>query len=274
VTYNVTHVTTYRYASPASHSQNDVSLIPRTTRLQTLHDQTWSVQPEPQHQRDHRDYFGNAWRSFAFEHPHKELRIEVASSVSVNDQRADPGDGSTGGWEPFVHPSPFVPVAPAYAAYAQPFFPTGGDRLAGLRSFTEQMFSDFTYDTEATEVSTPVKEFFRMRRGVCQDYAHLALACLRSLGIPARYVSGYLNTQPPPGKEKVLGADASHAWLAAWCPPFGWVDIDPTNGVLASSGHVTLAWGRDYGDVPPLRGVVLGGGGATLTVEVSVIEQR
>ncbi len=270
--YRVIHTTTYTYTSPAALSQNDARLTPRDTVFQKLVSQQWITDPAPESEQEHRDFFGNTWRSFAFEQPHRSLRIEVQSNVQVNHPDTMIGDGSLGGWQPFLLASPYVPLGGEYARYAGPSFPTGRDRLSGLIDLTERLFADITYDPEATEISTPVAEFFRTRRGVCQDYAHLALACLRSTGIPARYVSGYLNTIPPPGKEKVLGADASHAWVAAWCDGLGWVDLDPTNGVVVRDNHITLGWGRDYGDVPPLRGVVLGGGVATLVVQVSVLE--
>jgi transglutaminase-like putative cysteine protease len=155
-------------------------------------------------------------------------------------------------------------------AYGRACFPQGRDAAEALFDLNRRVFADFTYDAKATQIGTPVEEFFVKRRGVCQDFSHLLVALLRSLSIPARYVSGYLNTVPPPGKDKVFGADASHAWVAAWLPQLGWVDVDPTNGLVVGDGHVTLAWGRDYGDVAPLKGVVLGGGAQTLKVEVTV----
>lgn len=270
MTYRIIHATTYHYSTPAALSQNDVRLTPRCTPFQELDSHHWITSPQPDRHNERTDYFGNTWHSFAFEQPHRELRIESHSDVSVVQRTGVAGDGATGGWEPFLLPSPFVPTGGEYFDYAQRSFPAGSDRLTGLIELTERLFADIVYDPEATEISTPVSQFFHQRRGVCQDFAHLALACLRSIGIPARYVSGYLNTTPPPGKEKVVGADASHAWIAAWCDGLGWVDLDPTNGIAVADNHITVAWGRDYGDVPPLRGVVLGGGAATLTVEVTV----
>ena len=165
-----------------------------------------------------------------------------------------------------------VPVGPEFAAYASPEFPPGRPVLEGLLALTHRVFHDFTFDPRATEVSTPVAEVLRNRAGVCQDFAHLMLACLRSLGLPARYVSGYLETAPPPGATRLLGADASHAWISLFCgEAAGWVDADPTNNILPGERHITVAWGRDFSDVSPLRGVTLGAGGQSLAVAVDVI---
>jgi transglutaminase-like putative cysteine protease len=145
--------------------------------------------------------------------------------------------------------------------------------LDAVLELTTRIYDDFTFDTKATTVATSLADVFRLRRGVCQDFARFEIACLRSLGIPALYVSGYLETAPPPGKPRRIGADASHAWLAVYCPGKGWIDVDPTNNVLPSTGHITLAWGRDYGDVSPIRGVILGGGGHSLQVNVDVVRK-
>ena len=141
---------------------------------------------------------------------------------------------------------------------------------AALRELTERIHRDFVFDSRVTTVRTPAEEVFQKRRGVCQDFAHVQIACLRSIGIAARYVSGYLRTYPPPGRPRLIGADASHAWLSAYARDLGWLDMDPTNNVAPTDGHVTVAWGRDYGDVSPLRGLILGGGGHTLKVEVDM----
>ena len=173
----------------------------------------------------------------------------------------------------FVFESPFVPRLEALQTYARPSFPAGRSLLDGADDLMRRIHVDFAYDGEATEVHTPLSEVLRLRRGVCQDFAHVMIGALRSLGLPARYVSGYLLTEPPPGMPRLLGADASHAWVSAWCPQAGWVDFDPTNAVRPGEQrtHVTLAWGRDYGDVIPLRGVIRGGGAHRLSVAVSVL---
>ncbi len=161
--------------------------------------------------------------------------------------------------------------APKLRDYAAESFPARRPLLEGVRNLTHRIHEDFRFDTKATEVSTPVETFFEKRRGVCQDFAHLQIACMRSLGLPARYVSGYLRTLPPPGKPRLVGADASHAWCAAWSPGAGWVDFDPTNDCVPTDGHITVAWGRDYSDVSPIYGVLLGGASHTLDVGVDVM---
>ncbi len=160
---------------------------------------------------------------------------------------------------------------PELKRYALESFPPRRPLLEAVRELTRRINRDFRFDTKATEISTPVETFFEKRRGVCQDFSHLQIACLRSLGLPARYVSGYLRTLPPPGRPRLIGADASHAWCAAWSPGLGWVDFDPTNDCIPTDGHITLAWGRDFGDVSPVYGVLLGGAGHTLKVSVDVM---
>jgi transglutaminase-like putative cysteine protease len=171
----------------------------------------------------------------------------------------------------FVFASPYVPLLTALHDYAQPIFTPDRSYLDAAIALMEQVHGDFAYESGVTEVDTPLIDAFRLRRGVCQDFAHLMLGMLRSLGLPARYVSGYLQTQPPPGQPRLLGADASHAWISIWCPVLGWVDLDPTNAVMPDASHVTVAVGRDYGDVVPLRGVIQGGASHTLEVSVDVI---
>jgi transglutaminase-like putative cysteine protease len=171
----------------------------------------------------------------------------------------------------FTFDSPYTVAGPAALAYARSSFAPGRPLLEAALDLTRRIHADFVYDGTATEVATPVDQVLRERRGVCQDFAHLELACLRQLGLPARYVSGYLRTYPPPGGTPLVGADASHAWLAIWCPGHGWLDLDPTNGLLPGDEHVTLAWGRDYGDVSPINGVILGGGEHEVAVAVDVV---
>jgi len=270
--YRVIHSSEYTYATPAALSLNDACLVARETPFQKVHAQEFHTEPRDDYHKDRTDWFGNHWRLYAFEKPHKRLEIVSTHDVEVF-RRGSLGDGSTSGYKPFLAPSPFIRPSEGFAAYGRSSFPSGGDPVAGLTDLTQRLFHDFRYDPKATEIGTPVEEFFTERKGVCQDFAHLMLAILRSLGIPARYVSGYLNTLPPPGKEKVFGADASHAWVAAWSPGYGWVDFDPTNGIVVGDDHITLAWGRDYGDVTPLKGVVLGGGPQKLEVKVTVLAQ-
>lgn len=267
--YQVIHSTVYDYTTSAALSLNEVCLVARGTSYQSVARHSFHTEPRDDYHRDRTDFFGNHWRLYSFEKPHHHLEITSKQTVEVN-RSGRLGDGELSGGEPFLPPSPFVRWNPDMQAYGRACFPQGRDAAEALFDLNRRVFADFTYDAKATQIGTPVEEFFVKRRGVCQDFSHLLVALLRSLSIPARYVSGYLNTVPPPGKDKVFGADASHAWVAAWLPQLGWVDVDPTNGLVVGDGHVTLAWGRDYGDVAPLKGVVLGGGAQTLKVEVTV----
>lgn len=271
--YQIVHSTRYEYSESAALSLNEICLKARKTPFQTVLSHRFETSPKEEYYRERVDFFGNAWRLYSFEKPHKLLEIISINEVEVGRDPAQ-GDGQLEGYEVFLYPSPFVPLDPQYAEYGRGCFPPGGNLLDGFLDLNRMIYRDMTYDPKATDVSTPVETFFRDRKGVCQDYTHLMLAVLRSLGIPARYVSGYLNTLPPPGKEKIQGADASHAWVGVYHPQFGWIDLDPTNGIPVGNNHITLAWGRDYGDVSPLKGVVLGGGLQTLKVEVTVREDR
>jgi transglutaminase-like putative cysteine protease len=188
---------------------------------------------------------------------------------SLCERCADRGTEDSAAGE-FRFDSPSIMREAPFAEYAAQSFPNDRPLLEGLRDFTARIHRDFRFDPRATTVATPLDEVFKKRRGVCQDFAHFAIAGLRSIGLPARYVSGYLETLPPPGKPRLVGADASHAWLAVWCPGHGWIDADPTNNLLPGDRHVTVAWGRDFSDVSPLRGVVVGGGGASPAVSVDV----
>ena len=170
----------------------------------------------------------------------------------------------------FVYDSHYVKASPALAAYAAPSFPANRPVLEAARDLTRRIHQDFQYDPKATTVATPIQEVLEHRRGVCQDFAHLQIGCLRALGLSARYISGYLRTVPPPGQERLVGVDASHAWLSVYCPGWGWVDLDPTNDLIPSDGHLVLAWGRDYDDVSPVKGVNLGGGRHSVIVGVDV----
>jgi transglutaminase-like putative cysteine protease len=170
----------------------------------------------------------------------------------------------------FLYDSPYVTIDDDTYEFVRECFPPGRPILAGVMDLTSRIFKEFTYEGGVTDVSTPVKDVLKARKGVCQDFAHVEIAALRSLGLPARYISGYLLTHPPEGQEKLVGADASHAWLSAWCPGLGWIDFDPTNNCIPNDEHITLAWGRDYGDVSPINGFMVGGGHHTPTVSVDV----
>jgi transglutaminase-like putative cysteine protease len=245
------------------------------------------VDPWPAVSREHGDFFGNRVSYFAIQQSHSHLDITALSEVEVQPQ-TPPDPGSTVPWELalervhagrgdtsaeariFTLPSPMVPRDPAATDYGRPSFPPGRPLLAAVADLMGRIYRDFEYDPHFTTVSTPVQEVLSHRRGVCQDFAHLGLTCLRGLGLAARYVSGYLETLPPPGQAKLQGSDASHAWFAVFIPDLGWVDFDPTNDQMAGEQHITTAIGRDYLDVAPVRGVFYGGGTHKLSIAVDV----
>jgi len=285
----ILHKTMYRYSEPASLSQNELMLQPRTTGTQRLLQSRLDIVPAPQYLQPHTDCFGNVAHVFMVQHPHDELAVTATSTVATAPP-ATPAPAATADWETvarrlaacrqppdldayqFVFASPLIAVPPAARAYAQRSFPPGTSLLQGALSLVGRIFSDFQYDKAATTVDTSVDQVLASRKGVCQDFAHLAISCLRSLGLAARYVSGYLQTSPPPGRPRLIGADASHAWVSLFVPDHGWVDLDPTNNLVPGDTHITLAWGRDYADVSPVKGVVMGGGKHTLSVMVDVEE--
>jgi transglutaminase-like putative cysteine protease len=285
--YRISHQTSYHYADPASLSQNELYLHPRETGTQQIIESRLSIVPKPQYLHRRTDYFGNIVHVFMVQHPHTELAVAATSVVKTTRPTA-PAPDQTRPWETFVRQlaaqadpellvpyqfvfaSPLIAVTPAIRHYARPSFPPGRPLLAGAMDLMARIFNDFTYDKAATTVDTSVDQVLASRKGVCQDFAHLTVSCLRSLGLAARYVSGYLETKPPPGKPKLIGADASHAWVSLFVPDAGWVDLDPTNNLIPGESHITVAWGRDYGDVTPVKGVVMGGGAHTLSVKVDV----
>ena len=197
--------------------------------------------------------------------PEKVIPWEEAASSLPSDRSPEGLQAFQFGFE-----SPRIRIRPEFADYARQSFTPRRPMREALLDLTTRIYTDFRFDTKVTNVRTPPEEVFKKRRGVCQDFAHVQIACLRSLNLAARYVSGYLRTYPPPGKPRLIGADASHAWVSAYCPGIGWMDVDPTNNMVPSDGHVTLAWGRDYGDISPLRGLVHGGGANTLKVAVDM----
>lgn len=284
--YDIVHRTTFNYGSSVSISQHLLHLTPRATRNQTVYSSNLLVEPVPTLNCSDMDYFGNITGYLTVEEPHKKLNIISTSRINVAaletpvpdttlpwDQisqvlaeRSDPEAFSA---QQYVFDSPFT-ISRDAGAYAATSFPPGKPLLSGAIELMSRIFHEFKYEGGVTDISTPVDRVLADRRGVCQDFAHVQIACLRALGIPARYVSGYLRTHPPEGQEKKIGADASHAWLSVWVPHFGWVDLDPTNDMLPEHEHITVAWGRDYGDVSPINGMVLGGGEQKIEVSVDV----
>ena len=292
VRYHVLHQTSYDYGGNVSLSQQQLHLAPRILAWQRIVEQNIAVTPTPTWRRDGADAFGNPVSWIAFHVPHDSLRISSVMTVEVLPHLPEDLETSMP-WEElrdrlaytavppepddleatrFLFESAHVRVKHELADYAADCFPPETPVLVGAQALMAKIFKEFKFDPEATTVSTPVMEVLEKKRGVCQDFAHLMIACLRALGLSARYVSGYLLTRPPPGKPRLIGADASHAWVSVYAPGFGdnWVDFDPTNNLLPNTEHITIAVGRDFGDISPLRGIILGGGGAEPEVEVTV----
>ena len=288
VKYAIRHVTHYRYGDAVSNSQHDLHLLPRELPRQRCLSAKLDVRPAPIVCRERSDYFGNRAVHVVLASAHTELVATVESLVEVEAGPPPAVDGDLP-WEAVVRatadrrddlhtqemtfPSPFVIPRPVLRDFTESSFSSGRPLLAACVDLMARIHGEFTYDSRATTIATPLAEVFQKRRGVCQDFAHLMIACLRGLGLSARYVSGYLVTTPPPGKPRLLGADASHAWLSVWSPRFGFVDLDPTNDRIVGDTHITLALGRDFGDVTPLRGVIHGGGHHELHVAVDVVPE-
>ena len=286
--FEITHTTTYDYQSAVTVAHHLLRLAPRRLRHQIVLEHAVEVDPVPVATSVRTDYFGNEVMFVTFESAHRRLQVTSRSKVAVAPKFV-PGLAETPAWETvrvlcrtdrsigvleaseFIYASPHVTLEPAFADYAAPSFPAGRPILAAVMDLTRRIHEDFRFDATATNVSTPLAQVLEQRCGVCQDFAHLQIAGLRSLGLPARYVSGYLETMPLPGEPKLTGADASHAWVAFFCPGIGWVDVDPTNNVLPAMQHITLGWGRDFGDISPVRGVLTGGDHHYLTVGVDVV---
>jgi transglutaminase-like putative cysteine protease len=288
VLYRIEHETRYVHTGGVSTSQHVAYLRPRALPYQQVRWDEVEIDPQPATRVHRHDYFGNHVDQFTILTPYDEMRVVGRSMVAVSEREPIAADAPP--WETvrddlfyrrgapyesaveFSYSSPYVATAPELAAFALESFAGGRSLLDAAVELMHRIHDEFTFDPGSTTITTPVTRVLADRHGVCQDFAHLHIGCLRSLGLAARYVSGYLLTDPPPGQPRLVGADASHAWVSVWDPPRGWVDLDPTNDVRPSQRHVTLAWGRDYGDVSPLRGVVLGGGrDHTLHVGVSVM---
>lgn len=287
VIFDVSHRTAYRYRSPVAQSHHLIHVEPKDGARQRVIRHNLLIEPAPASRLDVKDYFGNQCSILAIEEEHSELVIHVRSRLEVGPaptldfaatmpwdqvQRSavTPNGELAIGVLQFACQSRQTPTLPEALDYAHPSFASGRPVLDAAWDLTRRIYADFRFDKTATDLSTPLADVLRRRRGVCQDFAHLALACLRGFGIPARYVSGYLLTHPPPGMAKLTGADASHAWLSVWSPETDWVDFDPTNGIVPGEGHITVAYGRDYDDVSPIGGVLMGGGEQSMDVAVDV----
>lgn len=282
--YRLRHATRYRYQSPVDLGAHLLRLTPRPLPWQRVAWSRVAVSPAPARRVDRADHFGNqaSWVFLDRPHPHLDIVLEAEVEVAPRpapagatpDRQAVAAAAQTpAGWAAAEHlfASPMVPILPEAAEYAAPFLPPGLPVLEGLLALNAGIRRDFTFCPDATTIATPLAQVLRTRRGVCQDFSHAMICALRGLGLPARYVSGYIRTRPPPGRPRLQGADQSHAWVGCWLgPEHGWIDLDPTNAIAAGDEHVTLGWGRDYGDVSPARGVLLGGGAHALEVQVDL----
>ena len=289
--YRVTHTTSYQHDSPASAAWQSLHLQPRREANQHCHAFELEISPHPLDLTARVDYFGNKQHIFTLREPHEELTI-TSRSVVRRDEPVLPMPGLTPSLletrtlipraiaaddftlEQFRHPSPLIPLLPAAFALSSQLTseldPATTPVLTWLGELGDRFHEVFTFDPEATDISTPLAEVLEQRRGVCQDFAHLLISCLRQHGLPSAYVSGYLLTQPPPGQPRLIGADASHAWVSVYIPGTGWVDYDPTNACFVGTGHIVVARGRDFQDVSPVKGLFSGGGDHTLETGVTV----
>jgi len=285
--YRVTHVTDYRYGESVPLSHNLVHLRPRDTGRQVCHGNSISIAPEPATRRDRIDFFGNHMSWFAVQEPHDGLRVESRSEVDVSGFQqslqlatssweetarliASRRDSATLEARQFTFDSAYVRRDRQLADYARPSFGTDRSLLEAVTELTNRIYKEFKFRAGATTVGTPILDVLRDRHGVCQDFAHLQIGCLRSLGLAARYVSGYLLTHTASGERPLAGGDASHAWVSVYFPDYGWIDFDPTNGLIPSLEHITVAWARDYDDISPVKGVIVGARRHDLTVSVTV----
>ncbi len=286
--FRVTHTTEYGYSQPVALCRNEACLLPRDTVWQQCLRSELQVDPVPADFRERSDFFGNRISHFAVQYPHEKLRVTALNEVVVSPDPQLLTAANQFPWDmvqkqlasernpkvfsalPFLYDSPLARWSAELEAYARVSFPAGRPLGEATAELMTRIYTDFTYEPGVTTVTTPLVEVMETRRGVCQDFAHLGVACLRSLGLAARYVSGYIETLPPPGQERLVGADASHAWFSVFAPTLGWIDFDPTNNKSLGEQHITVAWGRDFSDVSPLKGVALGGGKHKVKVSVDV----
>ncbi|MBC7455296.1 MAG: transglutaminase family protein [Massilia sp.] len=286
--YRVVHETHYSYQNSVTLSQQFLHMTPRDFAHQKTSSHHILVEPEEEDGATGFDFFGNCTRHVAITTPHKALVVHAQSTVTLTARPNLEQIKASQPWEylrarmslnrsaatleacRYLYASPHVNCSPELEAYARLSYTEGRPQLDAALDLTQRIFEDFEFDAKATEISTPLEEVLKGRRGVCQDFAQLMIGCLRSIGLPARYLSGYILTHPPAGQPRMIGADASHAWVSVFCPEIGWIDFDPTNNCLVQNEHITLGWGRDFSDVTPMRGIVLGGGKHKLAVKVTV----
>lgn len=282
--YRVRHSTSYTYGTPVDLAAHVLHVTPRDLPGQRVHWTRLDCTPAPVRRRAGHDHFGNPVVWLFHEAPHSRFEVVALSEVEVAFAPL-PLPASTLPWEEvtrlaardpdvsqFLFEGLMCPTSPAAGAYAAASFPPHRPVLEGLLDFNRRVFSEFRFRAGVTSLRTTVEEVLARREGVCQDFTHLMLSGLRSLGLPARYISGYIRTRPPAGQKRRLGADVSHAWVGVWLgPDLGWIGLDPTNGIVVQDEHVVLGWGRDYADISPVRGLILGGGGDTLRVGVDLV---
>jgi transglutaminase-like putative cysteine protease len=286
--FRIKHVTTYNYSNPVSLSQNHARLTPKTNSQQTCLSSQLEIYPKPSFQQHFTDHFDNTVTVFELFSAHKQMQVVVTSDVeiisvskqfmfsdklaweSVRQQLVYPSSKEAIDAAFFTLPTGLTQFTEEMREYAEQSFTPGTSITDACQHLITRIFKEFTFDPSFSTISTPITEVFSHKRGVCQDFAHFTLACIRSLGLAARYVSGYIETLPPPGQEKLEGADATHAWISIYVPGSGWIDYDPTNNVRPTDQHIILATGRDFADVTPIKGVMYGGGSQTLDVAVDM----
>ncbi|HEV3222996.1 MAG TPA: transglutaminase family protein [Puia sp.] len=290
--YTIEHTTAYTYLEPVSLCHNIARLMPRNTREQICRNTSIHIKPEPDRINEYEDFFGNKVIYFSIEKEHWELTVHVTSEV----ERLDPGHTKTHDYpnagldevkkellildtdamdiKQYLFSTPMTEWNEGILQYALQSYRNGKSVFEATKDLTSRIYNDFEYKPGHTTIATPLSVVMKERKGVCQDFAHLAIACLRSVGLPARYVSGYIETISPEGVEKLIGADASHAWFSVFIPEMGWTDFDPTNCCIVLDQHITIGWGRDYADIAPMEGIILSSGSHELTVSVDVKRQN
>jgi transglutaminase-like putative cysteine protease len=289
--YRVIHKTKYFYDDFVAYCHNMAHMYPLTSRHQDCFRTHVTVNPKPVVSSFRRDYFGNQVFLFSVEDPHRSLEVIVESTIRTHSAEIGYDLSRSTPWEEiekiisestleqdiaaieYLYPSPFILKKNEFANFAKTFFTQGKPVFIGTLDLIKSIYQNFKYDAKATTINTPLEQVLNEKKGVCQDFSHLTISALRSLGIPARYISGYLETQPPPGQAKLRGSDATHAWISVYCPDMGWQDFDPTNGKMITEEYIITAVGRDYSDVSPLKGIIFGGGKHKLIVEVDVMRE-
>jgi len=285
--YEVVHTTEYLYEGTISLCHNIARLMPRSTGTQFCKKTSVHISPQPDAVNEYTDFFGNKVLYFAIQQEHKKLIVTVSSQITKDNALPKNNYYNTMAWEEarklfsdqrpeyfdarqYIPETPMTEISPEITEYAFASFVPGRPLFDAASDLMNRIHKDFEFKPGFTTIATPLITVMKLRKGVCQDFAHLAIACMRSMGLASRYVSGYIETLPPPGKEKLVGVDASHAWFAVFIPQTGWVDFDPTNNQVPSDQHITIGWGRDYADITPLKGVILSSGQHKLNVSVDV----